>query len=567
LYWQAEVFINDNATLVNALLNVSQGRLHFVSFYGDVEASFPGTTVIDGRLYGRNYGVIFAALPVLWVVSFGQQIVGLQMVAVGFWVVALFGFSSQIGRILSRYHEALLGWGIVSVIVIGANAAFAPELDPMFRYVTALQMLTIITTAFVGLFTYRWISHAQSRAAGIWGGSLIVLGTGIGFWGWIPKRHVFSALLVTVAFFAFYLSRETDPVRKRLAYRCLPYVSIGLLAWIHAAEAALLLTVLVPVDLATAKSNKPTDLAVIATGFTISLIPFFVTNFLITGDPLTPPRLASKGVSNIAAGASSSNGAWDGTPSILAPFIPVLSRFSVLTSFYTDGLGVLFSDPFRLYETFVARTQSTFTRSNVGGAHNLTILETTPVFAALIGGLTQLAGSYHDHRHWRWLSSPRGKTDFLVILFTILFAIFYLPRLPLRVQFTVRYLVPITPGLVYLLLRIRKVRQVTIDYQSAILWAYAFGVGLLSVLSITVFVQGARFDLEIPTRSLVSVHGDGAIITAMVLAVGILLANRFEIPSIERIVSGVLGFAAAWGTVLILVSFGHYWATDLYLIP
>jgi hypothetical protein len=155
----------------------------------------------------------------------------------------------------------------------------------------------------------------------------------------------------------------------------------------------------------------------------------------------------------------------------------------------------------------------------------------------------------------------------LVILFTILFAIFYLPRLPLRVQFTVRYLVPITPGLVYLLLRIRKVRQVTIDYQSAILWAYAFGVGLLSMLFITVFVQGARFGIEIPTQSLVSVHGDGAIITAMVLAVGITLANRFEIPSIERIVSGVLGFAAAWGTVLILVSFGHYWATDLYLIP
>jgi len=154
-----------------------------------------------------------------------------------------------------------------------------------------------------------------------------------------------------------------------------------------------------------------------------------------------------------------------------------------------------------------------------------------------------------------------------VILFTILFTIFYLPRLPLVVQFTVRYLVPITPGLVYLLLRIRLVRELTTDYQSAFLWAYGFGVGLLSLIFISVFVQGPRFGLDLPARSLVSVHGDGAILTALVLAVAILLANRFDIPTVERTISGLLGFAAAWGTVLILVSFTHYWVGDLYLIP
>jgi len=567
LYWNAEIFINDNATLVNALLNVSQGRLYFVSFYGGLEASFPGTTVIDGRMYGRNYGVIFAALPILWVVNLAQQIVGLQLVAVGFWVIALFGFSSQIGRLLSRYHEALLGWGIVSTAVLGANALFAPELDAMFRYVTALQILTIITTALVGLFTYRLISHVQSRLIGIWGGALVVLATGIGFWGWIPKRHVFSALLAVVAIFGFYLSRGTHPVRQRLIYRSLPYVSVGLLAWINAAEASILFTALLPVDLATAKSNKPSHLAVIATIFTVSLIPFFSTNFLITGDPLTPTRLARRGGSAPVSGGSSSNGISDGTPSLLTPFMPVFSRFSVLMSFYTDGLGVLLSDPFRIYEVFVARTQSTFTRSNVGGPHNLSILETTPVFGALIGGLSQVFWSYRNRQFRKWVSSPRGMTDVFVIFFTILFTIFYIPRLPLRVMFTVRYLVPIIPGLVYLLLRIRLIRQLSTDYQSTILWAYAFGVSILSMIFISVYTQGPRFAIRLSTKSLVSLHGDGAVVNALVLAMAILLVDQFGNRKIERIASALLGFAAAWGTVLILVSYGHYWASDLYLIP
>jgi len=87
------------------------------------------------------------------------------------------------------------------------------------------------------------------------------------------------------------------------------------------------------------------------------------------------------------------------------------------------------------------------------------------------------------------------------------------------------------------------------------------------MIFISVYTQGPRFAIRLSTKSLVSLHGDGAVVNALVLAMAILLVDQFGNRKIERIASALLGFAAAWGTVLILVSYGHYWASDLYLIP
>lgn len=237
-----------------------------------------------------------------------------------------------------------------------------------------------------------------------------------------------------------------------------------------------------------------------------------------------------------------------------------------MASFYMSGFEVLVSEPSKVYEVFVVRPPSAVL-SDIGDAYNLSILETTPVFAALIGGLPQLFGSYRSDELREWLSSARGKTDIFVLVFMMLFTLFYLPQVPLRVSLTVRYIIPIVPGLVYLLMRLRLIRQLITDYQSTILWSYAFSVGLLSLLFLAVFMQSQRFGLLYPTQALVSAHEDGAIVTGSLLAGGILLVHRFDTPKVARIVAGLIGLAAAWGTVLILMTFGHYLASDLYLIP
>ena len=63
LYWRIGVFITDNNAIATTLLNVADGRLHLTAApYGSGLES-PGTYVSGDRVYGRNYGVVFAALP------------------------------------------------------------------------------------------------------------------------------------------------------------------------------------------------------------------------------------------------------------------------------------------------------------------------------------------------------------------------------------------------------------------------------------------------------------------------------------------------------------------------
>jgi hypothetical protein len=48
------------------------------------------------------------------------------------------------------------------------------------------------------------------------------------------------------------------------------------------------------VVLPTAPRNDPYSLAVVAGAFVFSLLPFLVTNYLVSGNPLYPPRLLSQ---------------------------------------------------------------------------------------------------------------------------------------------------------------------------------------------------------------------------------------------------------------------------------
>jgi len=301
LYWQVGVFINDNYTIVNTLLNLSEGRLYFEPFYGSELVKWPGTVHIDDRPYGRSYGIAFAALPFLWATTLLEPILGLRLIAVGFWSVGVLGLAVQIGALVGRRRSVLLAACtlIGSVVVANALLTSPTDINRIHRYVLSLQMLAITATATIGVLIYRLMTYVEDRTIGIYAGVTTVLATNIAFWGWIPKRHIFTALLALVAIYGFAMSREFAPLRSDIRYRGAAYAAIGLTAWINAAEAAVLFTVLVPLDLATARSNSARRLAILASVFVFSLVPFFITNTITTGDPFTSPLMAADSVSTL----------------------------------------------------------------------------------------------------------------------------------------------------------------------------------------------------------------------------------------------------------------------------
>jgi hypothetical protein len=79
LYWRLGFFSNDQYTFANALLGVADGHLFIDrAVYGPASGASPGTYLVDGRVYGRNYGIVIVSaawLVALEAVSQGRAVI------------------------------------------------------------------------------------------------------------------------------------------------------------------------------------------------------------------------------------------------------------------------------------------------------------------------------------------------------------------------------------------------------------------------------------------------------------------------------------------------------------
>jgi len=290
-YWRVGIFITDTYAIGNTLVNLADGSLAIKRLQDSLTlGSQPGLYFHDGAVYGRNYGHAYVSLPVLWLLDALSGIFDLRLVlaaGVSLLWIALF---EQCGRVLGRHRQGVTAGSLIGVAVFLSNAFVAAPLAEKWYPIVALQTTTMIAAALVGVVLYRLLSHLYGRYVGFGIGLATVIATPVGFWASIPKRHVISALAVTVVVAAFYHARAVDSRRSALAARALSYATIALFAWVHAPEALVLLFVLGPLDLVTARSNHPRRLVVVGLVFLVALTPFMLTNHAISGNPMQPPR-------------------------------------------------------------------------------------------------------------------------------------------------------------------------------------------------------------------------------------------------------------------------------------
>jgi hypothetical protein len=556
LYWRLGIYITDGSAIANTLVNVADGRvvLTEVPYGSGLEA--PGTYIGSDGPVGRNYGIVALAVPVLYVLQGLGAVLDLGVVLIGGWSLALLGAVTTVGRLVDR-EWVVVGGSVAAVFAFLANVAFATPVAPTLYPILALQIVGMAAAALSGVFCYRLVARLHGRRIGVAAGAAVLVATPIAFWAALLKRHSFTVLCIAAALYALARSRTASESAETRRFRALAYVPVALLAWIHAAEALLLFVPLVVVDFATADANDRRTLAVIAGTFTLSLAPFFVTNLLVAGSPVEPPRmLPSYGAME---GLDLSGGGGGGglltTVPLVGGLLRIVTRF---VSLLAEGAVVALTEPGRWFRTFLRGGYIPAVASEDGfQAIRLTVLESAPLLAGLTAAPVA-AGLWLRERGraavGSHLQSAAGVVDTVALATGVLFVCLFLPRLPLHAQVTVRYLHPLFLLGVYGLARLPAVRSaVTANWRTT---GLAYGGTVLIGGQLVVIALAA---IQPGLGEAVQFHALLALATATVLAVWAVARTLSETVS-ERAGAVVLGAAAGVGTIFVLLSGIEYFS-------
>ncbi|MFC7027686.1 hypothetical protein ACFQH8_09725 [Halomicroarcula sp. GCM10025710] len=285
-------------------------------------------------------------------------------------------------------------------------------------------------------------------------------------------------------------------VTNPATFRALAYATVGLYAWVHAPEALLVLVALAVVDVPTAPDNSARTLALIAVVFVLSLIPFFVTNTLVVGSPLRPPRLfavsgggggvdaASSGSSSglgASSGSSSGSGVGDLVHAVLVAVSPLLSLVSrvarplvILSDELVVGFQSILTQPSEIYHATIrsGHTSGTLNLDNEE-AVNLSLLESAPVLLVFVGALRTVQARAAAFELPSRVLPARRVVDLFAFITVVGLTLQYASRLPIHAQITVRYLFPLFPLGVYLVVRLPVVRATLTDHWRTFIWTLA----------------------------------------------------------------------------------------------
>ena len=164
--WRVGIFITDTVTVANALANVANGHLAILdSPYALTLGEQPGLVEVDGQAYGRNYGHVLLALPLLLLLQAGTALVAPKLLLAGAWSLGLVAFAGQFGRLTGREQIVAIG-SVGALIVFVGNVLSVTALPEGVLALVALQLSTIFAAAFVAFTAFVGNLRISIRVVG-----------------------------------------------------------------------------------------------------------------------------------------------------------------------------------------------------------------------------------------------------------------------------------------------------------------------------------------------------------------------------------------------------------------
>ena len=295
--WNLNIFINDEVTLAAQLINLGHGVLSLETtptrLYEGL--SFGGSGPMLAFTYqGHVYAFYTHALAVFAAPFYGllyiiSATVGIRLFFASLWSFSIFMVSWLLGK---RWGKPRLGRDLGAFVALGLliiNIYVATKLPPLvfdqWGALMAIQLFNILATSAIVLFSLsifrRYFANGRIAA---FGAAYILVATPVTFWAVSAKDHTASVLLIVACIWSLYMYLLDGKTR----YRYLSYILVGISFWVRVFDAIPLLIAIVLTDLLTSE-GRIKALITAAVTVTLGMVPYFINNFLLFGNPFLSP--------------------------------------------------------------------------------------------------------------------------------------------------------------------------------------------------------------------------------------------------------------------------------------
>lgn len=466
--WQMGVYLNDEEKSANQLTNFVHGSLYIKEQKIELNHRYY-YTIGGGMIAPYTHFLSVFALPSAGALFLVNKFFGIRLFFSIVWSASWYLLCFFIGKELKREK---LGHriGLLSVPMLAANAAISimhPIDFGAWWELMSLQFLNIIFTAASILIIYHLFKELfDSKAFGFFAGAFILFCTSITFWGVSGKDHSAVVFLVSAAFYSFYkYSQNCNPL-----YRYTAYFAAALNVWARLDSAVPLIISLVFVDIfLITRTKRFSSFIKISAVLLISLVPYFVNNYMIYGNPLFPPQYAAQ------FGSSSSGNA-------LVPALEIsnISQSNKNLLPYLNTFTSIFGS-----SSFIGKTYAVFFHFNERlSTVTAAIFEYSPFLALSIAGIIIMVFKLKSMGNF---VRPNSAIKVLFLVYSIILTLIYFKFIGDSAQdilpsYDMRYFATLQISLLYFAL-VPVERFIRLDLR---LVEYSAGIALMLGISVVI---------------------------------------------------------------------------------
>lgn len=275
------LFFSDEGIILDQFYNLINGSLALKIAKINVDKGIFMT--IGNNLYGKfSYSLLLLSLPTYYILKIIDSLYGAHLFILQLWAAIGGLVIFLMAKIRNMKHA--IAWGIISfIILVSANMYFfKPIYFPKWGELLSIEFTNIMISSFLILTIYLFFKKFFSEKVALFASFFILFATPIPFYAISLKHHSLTLLLTFLSFYSFYKSYE----RKDNKFIYFAYILAGICVWTRILDGSVLLVSLLITDFLVFKRSIKYIIS-ISIVILISLLPFFIFNYLLLGNPFS----------------------------------------------------------------------------------------------------------------------------------------------------------------------------------------------------------------------------------------------------------------------------------------